>query len=381
MRPSTRYSVISRLGGAVATVWLSVTGSALAGDGSGDIPSAQGAVTELCTLFNMSCPQLPTITQLILQITGLENTSPDIARYAESFSPTAAVNAVNPPAGSNPFDLTKVTPVAFVPSATTTGTATLTAPNDPAAKSFFYAATDGSPGTAPANLILVYDYQNLKNSNFAKNQPVAKLSLPLVILNTSSNTETEAPTTILITSATGCGKATPATPCISATATGSFGTVSAASLGINVTLDFSLGYARFKVQAPLLITQTIDPAYFTTNQAYGGDSQFFYPGLPTSFVNNVLGFTPKFLGSPIGVAPYAAPQCPKDRDTGKPQINCANSSPLPNTTFPFCASIFTDGSTIGSLFPAVAAFYSIGTFGTTYISAPMNTPSNVTCLF
>ena len=93
----------------------------------------------------MTCPQLPTITQLILQIAGLQNTSPDIARYAESFSPTAAVNAVNPPAGNNPFDLSKVTPVAFAPP-TITATPVPTTPDNPLANSFFYAATDGAPG-------------------------------------------------------------------------------------------------------------------------------------------------------------------------------------------------------------------------------------------
>src|SRR5215469_2245609 len=189
MRASIRYSVISRLGGAVGAIWLCGAGAAWAGGGSGDTASAQKDVSALCTLFSMTCPQLPTVTQLILQITGLENTSPDIARYAESFSPTAAVNAVNPPAGNNPFDLTKVTPLAFVASTTAGGTAELTDPNDPAATSLFYAATDGAQGTAPANLILVYDNLKLTNPNFAKNQSVAKLSLPLVILNTSKNTE------------------------------------------------------------------------------------------------------------------------------------------------------------------------------------------------
>jgi hypothetical protein len=130
------------------------------------------------------------------------------------------------------------------------------------------------------------------------------------------------------------------------------------------------------------VTQPTDPAYFTTNQAYAPNSgQFFYPGLPTSFINNV-GVTniPKFLGSPIGVAPYAAPQCPNDPMTGKPQLNCATANPLPATNFPFCASIAADGSS-GTIFPAVAVFYSIGTFGTTYLSAPLNPPTNVSCPF
>jgi hypothetical protein len=60
-----------------------------------------------------SCPQLPTTTQFILELAGLENSSPDITRFENSIPPTAAINAVNPPAGA-PFALANVTPLAFV---------------------------------------------------------------------------------------------------------------------------------------------------------------------------------------------------------------------------------------------------------------------------
>lgn len=358
-------------------MWLFSAGSAWAGS-AGDVGTAQTEVAELCSFLNINpCPQLPTLTQLILEIAGLENTSPDIARFAESVSPTAAINTVNPPAGL-PFNPINVAPLAFVSPVTTGGVATVTETGDPAANSFFYAATDGASGTAPTNLYLTYDYPPLTTSSFAKNQFVANLSLPLVMRN-SDNSETAAPTTIRIVGATGCGKTT---PCVSATATGSFGTVSAASLGLNVTLVFgpspnsSTLHAIFQVRAPLLVTKTNDPAYFTTNPAYGPNGQFFYPGLTTSFFNDVLGFTPKFLGLPIGVAPYAAPQCPNGPN-GQPMSNCATASPPPSSNFPFCASIAVNGVTR----PAAAAFYSIGTVGTTYLSMPLVAPNGVTCPF
>jgi hypothetical protein len=316
---------------------------------------------------------------MVLEIAGLENTSPDIARYEGSLSPTEAINAVNPPAGSaiSPATLPDLSPLAFV-SLPVVGSCTVpppfgvTDPGDPCANSFFYAVTDGGPNLPPTTMNLFYDYPPLTNSSFAKGQFVANLLVPLAILN--SGTESEAPTTIQIRGATGCGKTS---PCISATAVGSFGSVSAASLGLTVTMAFqsspnsSTPHAVIQVQAPLLVTQANDPAYFTrTDTAYlPNSSQFFYPLLPTSFKNDELGFTPKG-GSPIGFAPTAAPRCSGNSD-------CTATNSPPPSNFPFCATIADNGGTSRQ---AVAAFFSIGTIGTTYLSTPVVPPPNtVTC--
>jgi hypothetical protein len=360
--------------GAFTGIWMCGAGVAWAGDGGGDFASIQTSLNTLCSFLNIaSCPQLPTFTQMALQIAGLENTSPDIARYGASLSPTAAINAVNPPAGPS-MQLANLTPLAFVSPSTSSGMAEVTVPGDPAANSFFYAATNGAPLLPPSTLNLFYDYPPLTNPNFAKGQYVANLSVPLAILHSDSS-ETEAPTTIQIRGATGCGKTS---PCVSATAVGSFGSVSADSLGITVTLAFQTSpnsatlHAVFQVQAPLLVTHANDPAYFTqTDKAYPNPSQFFYPLLPTSFINDELGFTPKSLGLPIGLAPAAAPRCPGNQ-------NCTASNSPPASNFPLCASI-TDNT--GVVHRAVAAFFSIGTIGTTNLSAPLVTPQGVTCPF
>lgn len=378
MRGSVRSSRIFSLAAAVTAVWLCGTGSAWAGHGGGDVASLQTALNDACIALNISnsanvtttCPQLPTITQLVLQFAGLENAPPEAARFENAINPTVAVNAVNPPAGS-PFDPSKVAPLAFISPSTSGGAAVVTRPDDPNANSFFYAATNGAVGQPPFTLNLVYDYPPLTNPNFAKGQFVAEISIPLVVLH-SDGTESEAPITIQISSATGCGKIMPSMPCVSATAMGNFGsgltTTDVSNLGLTVTLTFqsspnsSVPHAVFAVQAPLLVTKTNDPTYFGT-----GPFAFF----PPAFVNNEFGFTPKFLGLPVGIAPYAAPKCPGGG---------ACPVPLPMnfpSSFPFCASIAVNGT----VRPAVAAFLSIGTIGTTYLSALLMPPSNVTCPF
>ncbi len=366
MRGSVRSPRISYFIGAFAALWLSA-GPAWAGHGGGDVASVQSALDAACTALDMTtCPQLPTFTQLVLEIAGLENAPPEAARFENAISPTVAVNAVNPPAGS-PFDLSKVTPLAFISPSTSGGVAMVTQPADPNANSFFYAATNGTPSLPPVTLFLVYDYPPLTTSNFAKGQLVADISIPLVVLN-SNGTETEAPITIQILGATGCGKIV---PCVSATAVGSFGTVDAAKLGLTVTLTFrssansAAPHAIFGVQAPLLVTHSNDLAYFVDDPVYTMNPLASLP--PVAFINDEQGFTPK-SGLPVGVAPYAAPKCPN------------NSCPLPPppSNFPFCASIAGNDGTVR---PAVAAFFSIGTVGTTYLSAPLVSPQGVTCPF
>jgi hypothetical protein len=129
--------------------------------------------------------------------------------------------------------------------------------------------------------------------------------------------------------------------------------VNAATLGLTVSLaiqpstNSSVPHAVLQVQAPLLVTSATDAAYFKKDPAYAFDP--FAAFLPPAFVNDERGVTPKFLGSPIGVVPYAAPQL----------------APL---TFPFCATIADDNGTHRA---AVAAFYAIGTSGTTYVSTPL----------
>ena len=339
MRTSVRSSMISRLAGAVAALWLSGVGSAWAG-GSADAGALQAALGKpdgtsgLCAALHMtSCPQLPTITQLVLEIAALANATPEMVRYANSVPQTAAVNAVNPPAGFPVVGLADVSvPLAFISDG---ATVVVTDLNDDSANSFFYAATNGVSGLSPDTLYLFYEYLPLTNQSFAKGQFIADITVPLVVY--SNGTESPAPTMIQIRGATGCGKTS---PCVSTTAIGNFGkgTVArdAADLGIIVTLDFSTGHAIFGVQVKLLVinSPTIDLAYFSN------PNDLLYKGA-TFTGTGKLGFTPKFLGLPVGVAPVAA-------------IYAAN---IANTS--------------GASVPAVSAYLAIGTDGETLLSAPL----------
>jgi hypothetical protein len=359
--------IMARIAFTMLALWLN-TGAARAGGGGADAGNLQTTLNGFCGVFGMtSCPQLPTASQLVLEIAGLTTAPPDVVRSQGALSTTTSVNAVNPPAGSpiapaiaapgSPTAPSAVTPLAFVSGAS----AAATQLGDPEANSFFYAATDGTSSQPPTVLNLVYDYVPLTDSDFDKGRVIARLTLPLVILN-NDGSETEAPTTLLIRAATGCGKNT--TSCISTTATGpGFGTVDAAALGLNVTLARQTSanserlHAVIRVTAKLVVTASHDPAYFS-----GGPTFFLQ-----AFVNNETG-SPLPGATGIGIGPIAGPQCP----TGGTGGSCGASH------YPYCASIAENS---GKLKSAVAAFLGIGVVGATYVTAPLQPLSGVTCPF
>jgi hypothetical protein len=361
MQVFIRRSTSARLIGALAALSLSA-GSAWAGGGGQDAAAnLQANLSALCNLFSMTCPTFTPLTQLVLEVAALENSPLDDVRFRNGVVSTAAINAVDPPAGTaitsgapdgapgSATQSSSIAPLAFA-------SGEVTERGNPAT-SFFYAATNGqtpngSGATGASAISLVFDATALLNTSvFAKNQPIAAFTIPLVISN--NGTEFPARTTIQIVGSTGCGKAS---PCFAATATGtsgapgSFGPVDPAKLGLTVTFQFlpsenlETPHAVFIVTAPLLVTQKTDPAYFTTSQVYGS--------IPNLLVFASFGTTDqvpaaqKFLGLPIGFGPVAAP---------------------------VCASI-TDGQ---KLQPAVGAYLSISTASTTYLSAPRGTA--VTC--
>jgi hypothetical protein len=426
MRFSIRYSTISRIAGAVAALWLCGAGAAWAGGGTsaaglqmalGD----QNGTSGLCSLLGMtSCPQLPTVTQLILQMSALATSPPDLVRSPQGAGLTAssgasnvvcsvagnqalapcslfAINAINPAAFS--ANLSQLNPLAFLGPTTGSGRA-IPVPTGTSANSRFYAVAttaSGQPGQ-PDTLSLRYDYPPLTTATFAKGQQVAAISLPLVLL--SNGTEQQVTTTLQISAACAGGIS-----CLTATAVGNFsgnGTQkrSPGDLGITITSDFSTGHAVFSVQAPLVVTGpsnssncqsainngTVDTADCGNDPAYFGvvpfgatlDGSKANPnvgsatgvnqlsGLPTAFNVNDPGFSTAFLNRTTdGIAPYPAPA-----GTG-----------ATTSTFGFCASFWGGSTTNLNLNPAVAAFLSIDTNGTTYVSSPVQPPANVGCPF
>src|SRR5215472_7709330 len=125
MRTWVRSSAISRFAGVVTGLWLCGMGAASAGTGGSD-SGLQSVINTICSDAGAtSCPTVPTVTQAILQMSGLANAAPDYVRGPEGplvingfaarcsvsgsqglpvCSQTNAVNAVNPPAAS-PVDV------------------------------------------------------------------------------------------------------------------------------------------------------------------------------------------------------------------------------------------------------------------------------------
>lgn len=343
MRISPGSGSVSRLLGAVAVLWLGA-GSAWAGGGSGDVGSLQTLLSTLCSILSMtSCPQLTPITELVLENAALAVTPPEVVRAMNAFAPTAAINAVNPPAGS-PFVLSQVTPLAFKPGSG--GTVSVTQLGDVNANSFFYAATDGVPaaelgsvGTAPTTLYVVFDYPPLTNPTpiIARGNDLADVTIPLTVLN-SDGTESSVPTLLRIRGASG-------SPGYTVSASGNFPivgnkTVMASDLGLTVALNFQSSansaakHAVIEVQVPLLLTTSTDPAYFSPALSLAREP---------IFVQSESGNIPSFLNLPVGMAPVATQ---------------------------FTASIAsTSGG--GVSVPAVNAFLAIATDGETLVSTPL----------
>lgn len=363
---------------AAALLSLGRAAPAWAGDGGEDAGTVQSFLDTVCSFITPNqtpCPQLPTVSQGILEIAGLFNARPEAVRAGQNV-PGGAVYAGNV-ATLPPVALASLTPLAFKGALTSRATATPTQLYDPAANSFFYAVTTlGSVGgvSQPQTFNLFYDYLLRTVPVFIKGQTVAKLSLPLAVLDSNGNER-------FVCGALGC-PASEATLQITATCTGGpaclTGTVSgdfagtgtqqtyqAADLGVTFSAAFGasaiskLPHATFAVQAPLVVTPANDPAYFGFNLI--ADKMVF--------LNPQTGFpTPKLgSGTSVGIPPYAAPPCASSAGTA-----CPTTTPPPPSAYGFCAS-FSNNFTgpIGNPAPAVAAFVQIGVDGETLASTPL----------
>jgi hypothetical protein len=378
MSVSLRLFTFARLAATVIATSLWWAAPASAGGGGADASTLQSSLNAICGEVGMtSCPQLPTATQIFLEISGLLNSPPDDVRNIFAVSPcgnlffgpappcpTVAVNAVNAqvksPSAAASVAISYLTPLAFKPGAV------VTQYGDPTAARFFYAAVlDGTNGQ-PQLLDIILDDTLGTNKQFSKG-PVVAFSLPLVVLK--SGTEYPVAATLQLT-ATCNGAAS----CLTGTVSGAFPVVgtktySAAQLGINFDYNFgaspnsTTSHGLYEVQIPLVVTTSNDAAYFADPSSCPNSSKGTNPlsGYCNAFSTQDLGFSASVLGSgtSIGVAPYAAPPCTT--------ATCPASGTPKTTYFGFCAT-FANASA-----PAVATFGQIGTDGTTYLSTPVLT--------
>jgi hypothetical protein len=405
MRPSIRFSITSGIAGAVAVLLLCSGGAAWAGNGGSDLASEQIVVNALCVKFGMtSCPQLPTLTQAILEAAALGNNLPEMLRTVDNDPPGSAVTAGNPaaPPAAIPFIInSNGTHTAILPTATTTpststvlsgltplasvsqsaasGTGLVTQLSDPNADTFVYAvgvsSTQSVMGglTDPDRVYFFFEDLNRTNQNGTIS---ARFLLPSTVLD--SNGEHAAPTTLAFTGTNGGD-------CSMSTVSGSFSNtpIAASAIGIDCTVVFSASptsiqsHAIFEVSVPTLATPSTDPAdYLSSNPINTGVLTAFRATHANMLLPN---------GVSIGLSPTAEPLC-SDLYNGmfgsktvcpKPPVPGFNFPPYP---FALCASLPVNTNGAGSqLRPAVGVYYAIATSGEMWLSAALPSVSVSFC--
>jgi hypothetical protein len=415
-----RLAKIFFLLGASAAFSLGAGHSARAGGGGPDFIGIENFIASICSMLNISssfCPTVPTVSQGILELAALHDSTPEavrsefaipVAPYVDAANPSrppakAQATCAKPPCVDplNPFTLpidpsvlSTLRPLAFVSAATTSGTATPTQLYDPDANIFFYAvggrsSTSTVTSTEPDTLLLFYEDLKRDNKTFKPGQTVASFSLPLMVLN-SDFSERAVSAVLQLKSSSN-----KAPDCSASTVTGNFlgtvdpkgnpilSTVNPTEIGVGCAVAFgatpmsSHPHAVFEVSVPLLIT--IETDYIVVNNHYG-----FYPGMAGQsagdpFAADLYGFQPTSCPGPscilgndplpsIGIAPSAGPLGP------------AVTASSPPATYSLCANLPTKGPFAPPL-PAVAAFYAIaGNGADVLVSAPLApTPPGIVC--
>jgi len=440
MRTSTRYSIVSRICGAAAGLWLCGAGAAWAGGGAdfGSLTAllTNGSNTGICDVFNIvPCPTPPSVTQAALEVAALGNNLSEMLLNQNGFPLEIRVKADNPAAtaAAIPVDsngkailptatttpsvlgvLSTLTPLAFKSqgpgTVQTPGTALATQVADTTADTFLYAVGLSSTGRSglkaplpvPNYVYFFYDDLLRNNVNFSTGSIVAKFAFELKVLTVSNGVSTERAVPITLNFV-----ATNAGDCSMSTVAGDFAGKGGGSsqqllpeqIGIGCGVVFGASpasaqkHAIFEVAVPLLVTKTTDSLYFYSDTTLGTtlapvlsnpvNSPLPKQGVYTAFESDT-GFSPPAAppGSPpvlrTGIAIGLAPSAaPLCSDL-------PGGCPIPGkptpTTFPLCANLPNNTNGTGAqLRPAVGAYYAMATSGETLLSAALGAASNSTC--
>jgi hypothetical protein len=332
MSISCRLSVISRLAAASAIIWMYGTGWAWAGDGA-NLQTIQKIIGPpdgsdgFCKILNMNpCPQLPTVTQALLEAAGLGLSPPEMVAAQNSVSPGGNVYAGNAasPLVPVPFPfplrattspalpdfLSTLTPLAFVragkgnhevagpgPANRNQGTAAGTPLYNPDADTFLYAVavstfgiTQAPGGTSPDTLLLFYDDLERTNPNFLPGKTVAKFLIPLTVLSADQMTGKVSERQVAAT----LHFIPPTADCSASKVVGDFAgsgnlqTVKATDIALDCAVVFGPSptseqtHAIFQVAVPLLVTGACSPTPSSSDFCPSGasllntDPAYFY---------------------------------------------------------------------------------------------------------
>jgi hypothetical protein len=251
MRRTGSTSTKAAFVGAAFSTWVIFCGAAQAGGAGADLAGAQSALDGVCSTFGVtSCPQLPTLNQLVIENSAIGGQSPDEVRSLQHIPPGGAIDA-----GTQVFaDGTNVSnPLAFISPSNKTGQPIPTQPNNPAANAFLSATTSMDPSTGlPSTLNLVFEYKPRTIATFSNGQDVGDITLPFAVVDAMGGVHEPIPLTVQIRGNgknAGTGVDTDAIGDLEGTPSQIF---KLSELGMNSSLDFSQGHEIFSLDVPLI---------------------------------------------------------------------------------------------------------------------------------
>jgi len=190
-----------------------------------------------------SCPQLPTVNQLVIEIAALLDTTPSTARGLANVPPGHAIDAGTQPGLTNPLAFVSPTPGPGLPIPTQ--------PGNPLANSFI------SGTNTNGTLSLNFSYLPRTNPTYKLGQDVGDIVLPFVVADAGGNSARDLSATLHIVGTGGTAVTTDVVGDF--LNTGSPQTDTLAQLGMNFSLSFDSGHAVFDLGAPLLVTADLAP--------------------------------------------------------------------------------------------------------------------------
>ena len=217
---------------------------------------------------------------------------------------------------------------------------------------------------------LFYEDSTRTNTSFPHGQVIAKISLPLTVLNKDGVSERSVSATLQFKSPGTGGES-----CSASTITGSFSgsgtqTISPAAIGVNCAVTFGAtpaspqAHAIFEVTVPMLITPNTDPAIIAGSPI--GFGAPFFGDFGFEPAPGVLGANGQF----IGIGPNAAPAPATPCDASGGSCTYPSVTPPSTGTYALCANLPHEGNGTSPA-PSVAAFYAIGGDGVVRLSAPL----------